>query len=74
MSVGEAIVFVAAAAAHRRAALEATSFLIDILKTQAPFWKKEHCEGFERWVEPTAADAAAAERWLADEPEAVHAT
>jgi molybdopterin synthase catalytic subunit len=73
MSVGEPIVFVAAAAAHRRAALEATSYLIDVLKTQAPFWKKEHCEGFERWVEPTAADAAAAERWLVDEPEAADA-
>src|SRR5690606_29763596 len=70
MKVGEAIVFVAAAAPHRRAALEAASYLIDVLKTQAPFWKKEICDGFTRWVEPTAEDAAAAEKWLA-EPETV---
>ncbi len=67
MSVGEPIVFVAAAAPHRRAALEAASYLIDVLKTQAPFWKKEICQGFARWVEPTPEDAAAAERWLAED-------
>ncbi len=44
--------------------------MIDVLKTQAPFWKKEIGEGFERWVEPTAEDAAACERWLS-EPESV---
>jgi molybdopterin synthase catalytic subunit len=67
MAVGEPIVFVGASAPHRRAALEAASFLIDVLKTQAPFWKKEHGEGVARWVEPTAADAAAAEKWLMDD-------
>lgn len=77
MSVGEAIVFVGATAPHRRAALAAASYLIDVLKTQAPFWKKEYGQQngrtFERWVEPTAEDAAAAEQWLADEPEAADA-
>jgi molybdopterin synthase catalytic subunit len=74
MTVGEAIVFVGATASHRRAALEAASYLIDVLKTQAPFWKKEICDGFTRWVEPTAEDAAAAEQWLReDEREAARA-
>lgn len=67
MAVGEPIVFVGAAAPHRRAALAATAYLIDVLKTQAPFWKKEYGADFERWVEPTPEDAAAAEQWLADE-------
>jgi molybdopterin synthase catalytic subunit len=67
MRVGEPIVFVGAAAPHRRAALAATAYLIDVLKTQAPFWKKEIGASFERWVEPTAEDAAAAEQWLRDE-------
>jgi molybdopterin synthase catalytic subunit len=61
---GEQIVLVLAAAAHRAAALEACAFLIDWLKTAAPFWKKEHfADGMERWVEARAADDAAAARW-----------
>jgi molybdopterin synthase catalytic subunit len=61
---GEPIVLVLAAAAHRRAALAATEFLIDWLKTKAPFWKKEcFAGGEEAWVESRAADDAAAERW-----------
>lgn len=61
---GEAIVLVLAAAPHRHAALEATSFLIDWLKTKAPFWKKEHfAEGQEAWVDAREADDAAAARW-----------
>lgn len=67
MDVGEPIVFVGAAAPHRRTALAATAFLIDVLKTQAPFWKKEIGPDGERWVEPTAEDAAAAESWMAGE-------
>jgi molybdopterin synthase catalytic subunit len=63
MRPGERIVFVAAAAAHRAAALEACAFLIDRLKTDAPFWKKETVAGQERWVEGRAADAEAAARW-----------
>lgn len=60
---GEAIVFVAAAAAHRRAAFEAADHLMDYLKSRAPFWKKEHGPDGARWIEPTAGDLADAGRW-----------
>ena len=61
---GEGIVLVLAAAAHRQDALAATGFLIDWLKTGAPFWKKEEfADGGEAWVEARAADDAAAARW-----------
>ena len=64
LAPGEAIVLVVAAAAHRQAALEATGFLIDWLKTRAPFWKKEtFADGGEAWVEGRAEDDAAAARW-----------
>ncbi len=64
LAPGERIVLAAAAAAHRGAALEATAFLIDWLKTDAPFWKKERLEGGEeRWVEARAADVAARKGW-----------
>ncbi|MBV9814112.1 MAG: molybdenum cofactor biosynthesis protein MoaE [Acetobacteraceae bacterium] len=63
---GEAIVLVLAAAAHRQPALDATAFLIDWLKTRAPFWKKESfADGTELWVEAREADAAAAAKWSA---------
>ncbi len=60
---GEAIVFVAAAAEHRRAAFEAADFLMDYLKTRAPFWKKETGTGGERWIEPRPSDYDDVERW-----------
>ena len=60
---GEAIVFVAAAAAHRREAFEAADHLMDYLKSRAPFWKKEHRPDGERWIEPTERDITDAERW-----------
>lgn len=61
---GEAIVLVLAAAPHRHAALEATAFLIDWLKTKAPFWKKEtFLDGDSAWVDAREADDAAAARW-----------
>ena len=60
---GEAIVFVAAASAHRREAFEAADHLMDYLKSRAPFWKKEHGPGGPRWVEPTPRDLADASRW-----------
>ena len=60
---GEAIVFVATAASHRRAAFEACDFLMDWLKSRAPFWKKEHGPDGGRWIEPTARDRTDAERW-----------
>lgn len=60
---GEAIVFVATAAAHRRAAFQAADLLMDYLKSRAPFWKKEHGPGGARWVEPTDQDLTDARRW-----------
>ena len=60
---GEPIVFVATAASHRRAAFEACDFLMDYLKSRAPFWKKEHGPQGERWIEPTVQDHADRERW-----------
>ncbi|MGP7796014.1 molybdenum cofactor biosynthesis protein MoaE [Sphingomonas sp. CLY1604] len=63
MRPGERIVFVAAAAAHRAAALEACAYLIDRLKTDAPFWKRETRGDEARWVEARDSDADAAARW-----------
>jgi molybdopterin synthase catalytic subunit len=61
---GDNIVLVLTAAAHRAAALEATAFLIDWLKTQAPFWKKEiFASGEAAWVAARDADEEAAARW-----------
>jgi molybdopterin synthase catalytic subunit len=60
---GEPVVFVATAARHRRAAFEACDFLMDYLKSRAPFWKKEHGPDGARWVEPRAQDHADAARW-----------
>jgi molybdopterin synthase catalytic subunit len=61
---GDRIVFVGTASAHRGAALESCAFLIDWLKTSAPFWKKEHFEdGHSDWVEARAEDDTALERW-----------
>jgi molybdopterin synthase catalytic subunit len=62
--VGEEIVLVGTASLHRAAALEATAFLIDRLKTGAPFWKKEHrSDGSKVWVEAKISDDIAAEKW-----------
>lgn len=60
---GEPIVWVAAAAPHRRAAFEAADYLMDRLKTEAVFWKREEATGGGRWIEPTEADRRAATRW-----------
>jgi len=61
---GDAIVFVGTASAHRAAALEACAFLIDRLKTDAPFWKREmFADGRSLWVEPRGSDDTAAARW-----------
>jgi molybdopterin synthase catalytic subunit len=60
---GERIVFVAVAAPHRREAFQACEFLMDYLKTRAPFWKLEERDGGTRWVEAKASDDAAAGRW-----------
>ena len=63
--VGEEIVLVATAASHRRDAFEAAEFLMDYLKTQAPFWKREHRRDGSsgEWVAAAAADDEAAKRW-----------
>ncbi len=60
---GDAIVLVATASAHRTAALESCQFLIDWLKTQAPFWKYEEGPEGPRWVEARASDEKAVARW-----------
>ncbi len=61
---GEKIVLVLAAASHRQVALDATGFLIDWLKTSAPFWKKEHFAGGDAaWVSACTDDDTAAARW-----------
>jgi molybdopterin synthase catalytic subunit len=61
---GDRIVLVATASPHREAALAACHFLIDWLKTKAPFWKSEATPAGERWVDPRAEDEAAARRWM----------
>ena len=63
MVPGDHIVFIGTAAAHRKAALESCAYLIDRLKTDAPFWKQEKRSGETAWVEAKASDLDAAERW-----------
>lgn len=63
LAPGEIIVLVAVATDHRRAAFDACQFLIDHLKTQAPFWKEERLGSTTRWVEAKASDDEAAARW-----------
>ncbi len=63
MAPGEAIVFVAAASIHRRAAFEAADFLMDYLKTEAVFWKKEATATGEHWIEPRSQDYQDRARW-----------
>lgn len=65
MELSEGIVFVGVAAGHRQTAFEAASYLMDQVKTRAPFWKKEHRGNGDKWVEAKAADDAAAARWNA---------
>jgi molybdopterin synthase catalytic subunit len=60
---GEPVVFVATAARHRRGAFEACDFLMDYLKSKAPFWKKEHGPDGARWVEPRGQDHDDLKRW-----------
>ena len=63
LTPGERIVLVAVASAHRANAFEACEFLMDYLKTRAPFWKQEERGGVPGWVEAKLSDADAAERW-----------
>ena len=63
---GETIVFVACASKHRQAAFEAAEFLMDFLKTRAPFWKKVEAAGQTSWVDAREKDDKAAARWVRD--------
>jgi molybdopterin synthase catalytic subunit len=63
VAAGDAIVFAGAASAHRRAAFEAADFLMDMLKTEAVFWKREVSTGSSTWIEPTSGDFSDRSRW-----------
>ena len=65
---GEDIVLVITASSHRQAAFAAAEFLMDYLKTRAPFWKQVETVSGKIWVEAKSADDAAAERWSAPKP------
>mgnify|MGYP001301207818 CR=1 FL=1 len=58
------IVLVAVASAHRGEAFQACEFIMDYLKTRAPFWKKEQTEAGARWVEAHESDETAVQRWV----------
>ena len=60
---GEQIVWVGVSSSHREAAFAACEFIMDYLKTQAPFWKKEHGPNGEGWVNPRESDQVRAQRW-----------
>jgi molybdopterin synthase catalytic subunit len=60
---GEPIVFAGAASLHRRAAFDAADYLMDRLKTDAVFWKREVGDSGSAWIEPTEADYADRDRW-----------
>ncbi|TXG82424.1 MAG: molybdenum cofactor biosynthesis protein MoaE [Sphingomonadales bacterium] len=63
LTPGDQIVLVGTASAHRQAAFEAAQFLMDWLKTKAPFWKLEESQDRRHWVAAHSTDVAAAERW-----------
>ena len=68
IAVGEPVIFVAVAAAHRRPAFEAADFLMDHFKTRAPFWKREDGPDGRRWIEPRDQDHADLARWAKETP------
>ncbi len=63
LALGDQIVFVGVASAHRGAAFQACEFIMDYLKTQAPFWKKETTAEGAHWVDARDSDTSAADRW-----------
>lgn len=69
MRAGEPIVFVATASAHRRAAFEAADYLMDHLKSEAPFWKQEQSGDVSRWIEPRGEDQIDLARWTVENGE-----
>jgi molybdopterin synthase catalytic subunit len=66
LAPGEQIVYVGVTSAHRGDAFEACEFIMDYLKTRAPFWKKETTPSGSRWVDARSSDDAAAQRWARD--------
>ena len=60
---GDQIVLVATASAHRKAAFDAAQFIMDFLKTDAPFWKAEERDGKTSWVDARDSDSAARDKW-----------
>jgi molybdopterin synthase catalytic subunit len=66
LNVGEAIVMVIAVAQHRKPAIQAIDYMMDALKTDAPFWKKEIGPQGATWIEPRAQDYAARQNWDTD--------
>ncbi|KUI99874.1 molybdopterin synthase catalytic subunit MoaE [Vibrio sp. MEBiC08052] len=63
LEIGAQIVFVGVSSYHRDAAFAACAFIMDTLKTRAPFWKKETTNSGERWLDSRESDRAAAEKW-----------
>ncbi len=63
LTAGEQIVFVGVTSAHRSSAFSACEFIMDYLKTRAPFWKKEQLGQSSRWVEARSSDHESAQRW-----------
>lgn len=63
LALGDQIVYVGVASAHRKDAFEACQFIMDYLKSEAPIWKKECSESSERWVEAKDSDRKSAQRW-----------
>lgn len=64
LQLQEPIVLVLVASAHRQAAFDGCAFIMDFLKSKAPFWKKEHTEAGSIWVDARESDAVALSRWL----------
>jgi molybdopterin synthase catalytic subunit len=67
LELGDQIVFVGVSSAHRGAAFQACEFIMDYLKTRAPFWKKEQTPEESRWVDARETDTSAADRWVTDQ-------
>ncbi|MGO2478533.1 MAG: molybdenum cofactor biosynthesis protein MoaE [Pseudoalteromonas sp.] len=63
LPLGEQIVFVGVSAKHRQGAFDGAQFIMDYLKTQATFWKKEHFSNTSKWVESKASDLQAKQKW-----------
>ncbi|MDA9556852.1 molybdopterin synthase catalytic subunit MoaE [Vibrio sp.] len=64
LAIGDNIVYVGVSSAHRGNAFQACEFIMDYLKTKAPFWKKETTVSGERWIEERETDKTATKRWL----------